>query len=527
MVILTNVKLFNPETLQFEQWKEISIEDGLIKSMRQEMTENDTNAIDCKGLFVLPGLIDAHIHFFQSGGLYTRPDVIDLRNLKTYQDEQRWIRDNLDDTFKRYLASGVTAVVDCGGPFWNFEVRDTSMQTNAPLTAVTGPLISTVSRDQLDLGDPPIIQTETPEEAIDLVTRIASHIPVFIKIWFIYRPEKFDEDADIVKTTIQEAHRLGIRVAVHATELQTAKVAVRQGADILVHSVFDTLVDDEFIEMMVKNKVIYIPTLIVRTGYRDVLSKTPMISLFEERWGNPDVISSWFDMFDQDAVERAPISSIGQQNLERLAQAGAIIATGTDAGNIGTLHGPSIHREMEEMVRAGMTPAQVLQATTLNAAKVFGDPSLGKIIPGSPANLLILSRNPLNDISATTSIKYVISKGTLYRPEQLIHPNVPEWVIDQFYIAINSPGLVDLKDVLHPEITLYKMNSDKILAQGSSEVSDVLHDIFGKNGRVTLHSRIPLKNMIMDKVYPITNPMTPMSIYYEIRLLRISAIWIQ
>ncbi|WP_251980928.1 amidohydrolase family protein, partial [Salinibacter ruber] len=73
--------------------------------------------------YVMPGLVDGHVHFFQSGGLYTRPDVIDLRAERPYAEELRRIKERLPDTFRRYLRSGVTSVVDVGGPMWNLDVR--------------------------------------------------------------------------------------------------------------------------------------------------------------------------------------------------------------------------------------------------------------------------------------------------------------------------------------------------------------------------------------------------------------------
>jgi len=71
--------------------------------------------IDARGKWIIPGLVDAHVHFFQSGGLYTRPDVIDLRRRVPYEKELAWIRRRLPYTFTRYLCSGVTSVVDVGG----------------------------------------------------------------------------------------------------------------------------------------------------------------------------------------------------------------------------------------------------------------------------------------------------------------------------------------------------------------------------------------------------------------------------
>src|SRR5437899_6491478 len=114
--------------------------------------------IDCAGKFILPGYIDTHVHFFQSGDLFTRPDGADLNSVRPYKDEVAWIKSHLDDTFARYIRSGITSVVDVGGPFWNFEVRKTANATaKAPRVAVAGPLISSVSREKLDLSVPPVV----------------------------------------------------------------------------------------------------------------------------------------------------------------------------------------------------------------------------------------------------------------------------------------------------------------------------------------------------------------------------------
>ena len=89
--------------------------------------------------YVMPGLIDGHVHFFQSGGLYTRPGIIDLRAERSYTEELRRIKERLPDSFRRYLRSGVTSVVDVGGPMWNLDVRARADTTAmAPTVAVAG-----------------------------------------------------------------------------------------------------------------------------------------------------------------------------------------------------------------------------------------------------------------------------------------------------------------------------------------------------------------------------------------------------
>src|ERR1700747_2200512 len=111
--------------------------------------------ISCVGKFILPGYIDTHVHFFQSADLFTRPDGADFNNVRPYKDEVAWIKSHLDDDFARYIRSGITSVVDVGGPMWNFEVRQKANSTaKAPRVAVAGALISSVSREQLALGGP-------------------------------------------------------------------------------------------------------------------------------------------------------------------------------------------------------------------------------------------------------------------------------------------------------------------------------------------------------------------------------------
>src|SRR5450759_3334438 len=128
--------------------------------------------INGTGKWVIPGLIDGHVHFFQSGNLYTRPDAADFNSTMPYAKEVARNKARLSATFKVWLASGVTGVVDVGGPFWNFDVRAQARATDAaPRVAVAGPLISMVDDPKLDLGDPPIVKIASPDAARDMVKR--------------------------------------------------------------------------------------------------------------------------------------------------------------------------------------------------------------------------------------------------------------------------------------------------------------------------------------------------------------------
>src|SRR6201984_1615719 len=230
--------------------------------------------IDCVGKFILPGYIDTHVHFFQSADLFTRPDGADFNSVRPYKDEVAWIKSHLEDTFARYIRCGITSVVDVGGPMWNFDVRKkANAAPKAPRVAVAGPLISSVSREKLDLGDPPIVKIDGPDQARDFVRKLAEQKPDLVKIWYIV-DENHPVDAfrPTVRATVEESHAHKVRVAVHATELETARAAVEEGADILVHSVIDQPVDNAFVKLLKDRNIILCPTLVVFERYGRVFS---------------------------------------------------------------------------------------------------------------------------------------------------------------------------------------------------------------------------------------------------------------
>ncbi|PYK66494.1 MAG: amidohydrolase [Verrucomicrobia bacterium] len=398
--------------------------------------------IGCVGKFILPGYIDTHVHFFQSGDLFTRPDGADLNSIRPYKDEVAWIKSHLDDVFARYIRCGITSVVDVGGPMWNFEVRKRASATaKAPRVAVAGPLISSVSREKLDLGDPPIVRIDSPDQTREFVRKLAEQKPDLVKIWYIVDKEHPVESfRPIARATIEESHAHKIRVAVHATELETARAAVEEGADILVHSVIDKPVDDAFVKLLKDRHIILCPTLVVFERYGRVFSHQLNLTPEEEAWGNPEVIATLDvtkipqDKLPQrikdalakpeEALDRIKKTyDIALPNLKKLEDAGVTIAAGTDAGNIGTIHGPALFREFQLMKEAGLTPMQILQCATANAAKLFGGDigsHIGKIEKANFADLVILNSNPLDDITHASDIDTVIKNGVLYPASELV-----------------------------------------------------------------------------------------------------------
>jgi imidazolonepropionase-like amidohydrolase len=388
---------------------------------------DNARVIDLRGHWIVPGLIDAHVHFFQSGSLYTRPDVIDLRRFWPYAREIARIRAHLPTTLKRYLASGITSVVDMAGPEWVLGVRDLAEQTSAaPRVAVAGPGLAPRLPPALSGKYAPALVVRTPQEARSAVRRLAARYPDLIKIWFVPTPAMdLEQEYAWINAAVDESHAIGLRVAAHATELELARRMVRAGVDILVHGVDDKPVDATFIDLLKRRRTLYVTTLSVSEGYREALSQEPRLSEIERRLADPAVIASLDDLserFPRYRPPRAlPENRIAMHNLQRVHAAGITVAAGSDAGNIGTLPGPALHVEMELMSQAGLSPGDILLAATRNGALLMDrENDLGTLQPGKLADMLILNADPLEDIRHTRRITAVVKDGVLYRPERLM-----------------------------------------------------------------------------------------------------------
>ena len=529
----------------------IHIKVGKILTIRSADTDikppTSATIVDVKGKFIIPGLIDSHIHFFQSSGLYTRPDGLDLRHIKSYENEQTDIKESLPSLFSRYLACGVTGVVDCGGPMYNFDIKAMSTKTGvfAPDIEVAGPLASTVPREKLEIGDPPIIKVNTAEEARLLVKQCADKKPVFMKIWFIYQPESFASDTEKVAAVIEESKKLGLRIAVHATELETARTAVKLGADILVHSVWDKDIDEEFITLLKQNKVIYIPTLMVRKGYRDVFRARLEVSEFEQMFGDPGAFRSFRDILtiplDKIPETHRNLVHLGDNdlpnyeiysfsNLKRLVDAGVIIAAGTDAGNIGTLHGPALHYELEMMVKAGMKPSDVLVSATKYGAKVMNRTDIGTLEVGKIANLVILDADPLKDITNTRKIYMIMKNGKLFAPHDVCKPVSPADIIDKQLNAYNNHNIEDFVGTYHPKVKIYSLLYNTLLFDGLDEVRARYQNLFTTSPEVHVEivNRITNGALVIDLEH-ITgrkeNVETNAIVVYEVKNHFITRVW--
>ncbi len=495
-IVISKVNVVNVVTGKTEADQTIVIEDGRITASgptKKIKSPANATVIDGTGKYLMPGMTDAHIHFFQSGGLYTRPDGVNLNKVYAYEKDQQWVKDNLYGLMARYLACGITTVIDVGGPMSNYTVRDSvNAQLTAPTAFVTGPLVSTYLPPNLDKKDPPIVKVTNAEEARALVKKQVPLKPDFIKIWYIVLPgQKAETTLPIVQAAIEESHANGLKVAVHATQYETAKLAVTAGADILVHSVDDKILDNEMLQLLKSKQTVYIPTVLVAQNYNRTFTQQFNFTTHDFRYADPFMLGTQTDLqhleksqqvFDYKKMRNAlrvpdKEDSTILINLKLAQDAGVLVVTGTDAGNIGTHHASSYYDELLVMKQAGLSNAEIIRAATINAAKGFGkDKDYGSIEKGKIADLLLLDKDPLQDITVLSQINTIIHRGVPMQPQQLL-PVTPEILAQQQLNAYNARNIDAFLEPYSDSVRIYGF-PDKLLMQGKAAMRQQYSGMF-------------------------------------------------
>ena len=394
--------------------------------------------VDGRDLWLTPGLVDAHVHFSQTGWADGRPDSLDLREKHPYERVEADLKEHPDRFFRSQLCSGVTSVFDVGGYSWTVAMAHREREDpRAPRVAAAGPLLSTVDHWLNLPGEKQLVYIPDADTARKTVRYLAAIGADAVKVWYIVTPERKVEDSmPAVLAAGEEAQKAKLPVIVHATGLAEAKVALRAGARFLVHSVDDKPVDDEFLELAKRNGTIYCPTLTVVGGYLrmydSVLSHQP--PAVDDPNGCVDggtrakvaesatapAPTGLADRVANRKKSRGEADRISAANLKRVAEAGVPIAMGTDAGNPLTLHGPSVYAEMEAMQAAGLTPMQVIVASTRGGATAMGvEKEAGTVEKGKSADLLLVAGDPTKDVANLRKVRYVVRGGVVRSIEEL------------------------------------------------------------------------------------------------------------
>jgi len=390
---------------------------------------------DVSGKFITPGLIDAHVHFFQTGFFDARPDALDLRDSLPYSETYEYQKDHPERYYEAYLRSGVTAVYDVGGFDWSVAFQQSAENNpDAPHVAAAGRLITPAPEERIaifNLPDDPVmvhlLSEEIGRQTVDHNTSLGS---TGIKIWGMTANDT--SFMRMMNAIADEINELGNKLIVHATNLEGAKAALMLGARMLVHSVEDQGVDDEFIRMAKENETVLTPTLVVVGGYYNTY-KAVLGEGFHINDPNNVVDVKTRDLLKRahdfaGLVDTAQLrqrlegmarslarrDSVMALNLRKLFDAGVLLAVGTDAGNPGTLHGISIYDEMEKMQAFGIPAGQLIVMATKNGALAMDrQDDLGTLEPGKKADLILLDKDPGKDISNMRSITHFMREGEL------------------------------------------------------------------------------------------------------------------
>jgi imidazolonepropionase-like amidohydrolase len=378
-----------------------AVRDGLLQASEFTGVPATVTVIDLRDRYVLPGLIDSHVHLTSDkAGVEGQLEGIS----KGVADHAYEAAVNARKT----LAAGFTTVRNLGDEDGvTLALRDAIAAGKVPGPRIidAGNAISTTAGHM----DPTLGFRDELHDAIDVhgntcdgaedcrravrrqvgrgvdVIKIATTGGVNSRIGAGLGQQMFDDEA---RAIVETAHLYKKKVAVHAHGADGIAVALRAGADSIEHG---TLLDDADIALFRKTGAYYVPTLSTVNGYKERLAK------------NPDAYTG---------EVRSKIEwriGITGKSLERAVPAGVRIAFGTDAGV--SLHGRNAD-EFELMVAHGMTPATAIQAATVNAADLLGlADQVGSLEPGKRADLIAVSGDPLSDVTVLKQVQFVMKEG--------------------------------------------------------------------------------------------------------------------
>ena len=367
----------------------VIVQKGLISNVGSTVAAPEgASVIDGEGYTLLPGLIDAHTHAIM-------PDML-----------------------KQALLFGVTTELDM---FMDHRLAATIKERQASAQALdladlrsAGTLVTAPGGHGTQFGLP-IPTISKPEEAQAFVDARIAEGSDYIKIIYddgkTYGMTFATLDQPTLIAVIKAAHKRNKMAVVHIGSAKGATEAIAAGADGLVHLFVDALPDDGFVELVKTKEAFVIPTLTILesvsgTASGASIAADPQMSPFLA----PNEVRNLNASFPKLPDSNADFS-VARETVRRLKAAEVPILAGSDAPNPGTAHGGSIHREMELLVEAGLTPIEALAAATSIPAKMFGLTDRGRIVPGLRADLVLVQGDPTSNIKATRNIIGVWKQG--------------------------------------------------------------------------------------------------------------------
>ncbi len=390
------------------------IRDGTIASVGKRggiVLPSGGTRVDLRGKVVMPALISAHGHpGFQKGVTYAR---------------ENYTRDTYLDDVSRAAYYGVRVVVAQGIDPGDlvYEIR-----RDQQMGLAGGARLLTAGRG---IGAPNAgpgaaayqgiaYEVTTPDQGRSAVRELAAKKADLVKIWVDDRGGPAPQmPPPVYRAIIDESHRHGLKVNAHVFYHEDAAGLVDAGIDALAHMVRDREMDDALIAAIVRRGVYVMPNLggTERTTYAGTppwFEEPGLMALLRA-----SVPAAVIDRMRATFIAREAAAAnaareryaILQRSLAKLNKAGARIILGSDTGLEDHFFGYAEQRELEAMVGAGMTPAQVIVAATSRPAEYLGLRGWGRLAPGTRADFLVLAGNPLDDIRQTRRLEAVYFDG--------------------------------------------------------------------------------------------------------------------
>ena len=363
--------------------------------------------VDLAGKYVLPGLIDSHVHLGLVDGIT--------------QDIKFYTRELVEQQLRTYAAYGITSVQVLGTDkdvIFDVRARLRSQRPDMARVFTSGQgLVYKGSYGGVAGLNQPVATVAEARAAVDEQVRKGVD---FIKLWvddeFGTLPVRMPPD--ISKAIIEQAHAHHLHAVAHIFYLDNAKTLVEQGVDGFAHSVRDQAVDQALLGAMKQHGTWQMAATLSREA-SFTYTKLPFLQdPFFTRAVSPATIAALESPERQQKLASGPnfakypaVLKFAMANTQREVSAGIPYGMGTDSGPSARFAGYFAHWELQLMVQAGLTPMQALTAATSSNAKFIGAKDLGVVASGKAADLLVLDADPLADIRNTQRIHTVYLAG--------------------------------------------------------------------------------------------------------------------